>query len=97
MEGGCSSEMLAPAYNNTHCQTQWSVFGIICGVKTLKILNKKSCLLFQINNCNPLVNFVFWQVMCEGIRKIFVLKELVSSKFPQDGRFSNTLEGYERK
>jgi hypothetical protein len=97
MEGGSSSEMLAPGYNNTLCQTQLSVFGIICGVKTIKLINNKSCLLFKINNCKRLANFIFWQVTYEGIRNTFVIKELVRSKFPQDGRFSNWLEGYERK
>ena len=89
--------MLEPGYNKKHCQTQWSVCGIICGVKTIKIINNKSCLLFKINNCKPLVNSVFWQVMYEGIRNTFVIKELVRSKFLQDGRFSNWLEGYEMK
>jgi len=35
--------------------------------------------------------------MYEGIRNVFVLKEMLSSKFPQDARFSNWLEGYEMK
>jgi len=61
------------------------------------LTNNKTCLLFTINTCEPLVNFVFWQVMYEGIRNVFVLKELVRSKLPQDGMFSNWLEGYERK